>query len=393
MKEGIISPGGVGYDINCGVNMLMTNLPVKEFLKKRTQFLEELFKNVPSGLGSKGRIRVTKDLLLEVLSKGSKWAVLNGYGVKADIEKTEENGCMPKADPNVISETAIKRGMPQLGSLGAGNHFLEVQKIDKIFDEKIAEKVGLDKNCVTMMIHTGSRGLGHQVASDYIKKMEQKFGFKDLPDRELINAPIQSDLGQEYYTAMSAAVNYAFTNRQMIMHWVRESFKNVFGNIKSDLVYSLCHNVAKFEKHKINGKLKEVCIHRKGATRALGPGHEKLPEIHKKTGQIILLPGSMGTASYVLVGTKKAEEVSFASTAHGAGRIMSRHQALKQFRGEQIKASLSKKNIEVKSKGWKGLAEEGPLTYKDIEEVAKVSHEVGIGKRLCRLTPLAVVKG
>jgi len=369
------------------VRLLTTNLPIQEFLKKRTQLLEEIFKNVPSGLGSKGRIKVTKDLLLEVLSKGSKWAVSNGYGIKQDLERTEENGCMPKADPNIISNTAIKRGMPQLGSLGAGNHFLEVQKIEKIFDEKTAEAFGLNKEYVTIMIHCGSRGLGHQIASDYIKKMEQKYGFKNLPDRELINAPINSELGQEYYRAMSAAVNYAFANRQMIMHWVRESFYKIFGEIKIDLVYDVAHNIAKFEKHKINNEIKEVCIHRKGATRSFGPGRKELPEIYQKTGQPVLIPSSMGTASYVLVGTKRAEEVSFSSTAHGAGRIMSRHQALKKFRGEQVKASLSTKNIEVKSKGWKGLAEEAPGVYKDCEEVTKVSHKLKMATLVASVFP------
>lgn len=392
-KEGIISPGGVGYDINCGVRLLTTNLSVKEFLKKRTQLLEQIFKNVPSGLGSKGKIKVTKDILFEALSKGTKWAVKAGYGIKEDIEKTEENGCMPKADPNVISENAIKRGLPQLGSLGAGNHFLEVQKIEDIFEEEIAKAFGLNKENITIMIHCGSRGLGHQIASDYIKKMEQKFGFKNLPDRELINAPINSDLGREYYAAMSAAVNYAFANRQMIMHWVRESFYNIFGKIKIELIYDVAHNIAKFEKHKINKETKTVCIHRKGATRSFGPERPELPEIYQKTGQPVLIPGSMGTASYVLVGTKKAEEVSFGSTAHGAGRVMSRHQALKQFRGEQVKVSLSKKNIEIKSKGWKGLAEEAPGVYKDVDEVVKVSHKVGIGNKVVKLIPLCVIKG
>jgi len=394
LKEGIISPGGVGYDINCGVNMLVTNLPIEKFLKKRTQLLEEIYKNVPSGVGSKGKIRVTKDILMEVLSKGSKWAVSQGYGIKTDIEKTEENGCMPKADPHLVSERALQRGMPQLGSLGAGNHFIEVQKIDQIFDEDITKKFSLDKNHVTIMIHTGSRGLGHQVASDYIKEMENKYGFKDLPDRELINAPIQSDLGQKYYAAMSAATNYAFTNRQLIMHWVRESFNKIFDDVKLDLVYSLCHNVAKFEKHKINNKVKEVCVHRKGATRAFGPEREELPKIYQKTGQPILLPGSMGTASYVLVGTKKAEEISFSSTAHGAGRVMSRHAALKQFRGEKVKNQLKKeKDIEIKAGSWKSLAEEAPLTYKNIHNVVEVSHELGIGNKVVRVVPLACIKG
>lgn len=393
LDDGIISPGGVGYDINCGVRLLVTNLPIQEFLKKRMQLLDEVFKNVPAGLGSKGRIKVTKDLLMEVLAKGTKWAVSQGYGVKEDIKKTEEDGCMPKADSHAVSERAMQRGMPQLGSLGSGNHFLEVQQISKIFDEGTAKVFGLNNQYVTVMIHCGSRGLGHQVASDYIKSMESKFGFKNLLDRELINAPINSELGQKYYAAMSAAVNYAFANRQMIMHWVRESFTNVFGDIKLDLVYDVAHNIAKFEKHKINGSLKEVCVHRKGATRSCGPSRDETPEIYKKVGQPVLIPGSMGTASYVLVGTDKAEDVSFCSTAHGAGRVMSRHAALNQFRGEQVKATLSTNNIEVKSTGLKGLAEEAPGVYKDIDEVVKVSHEVGIGNLVARVVPLAVIKG
>jgi len=301
---------------------------------------------------------------------------------------------MPKADPSAVSDRALQRGMPQLGSLGAGNHFLEVQKIDNIFDEKIAKKFNLDPKFITIIIHCGSRGLGHQVASDYIKEMENKYGFKDLPDRELINAPIQSDLGQKYYAAMSSAVNYAFVNRQLIMHWVRESFNNIFGDVKLDLVYDLTHNTSKFEKHKIDGSLKEVCIHRKGAARSFGPGHEELPEIYQKTGQPVIIPGTFGTASYILVGTKKAEEVSFSSTAHGAGRIMSRHAALRQFRGEKVKNQLKKeKDIEVKSGSWKGLAEEAPLAYKDIHKVIEVSHELGIGNKVARVTPLCTIKG
>ena len=371
----------------------MTDLPIQEFLKKRTQILDEIYKNVPSGVGSKGKIKVTKDLLMEVLTKGTKWAVSQGYGIKDDIEKTEEYGCMPKADPHSVSDRALQRGMPQLGSLGAGYHFLEIQKIDQIFDEKIAKTFGINKDFVTIMVHCGSRGLGHQVASDYIKLMEDKYGFKDLPDRELINAPIQSELGQKYYSAMSAAVNYAFANRQLIMHWIRESFNKIFGNVKLDLVYDLAHNVAKYEKHKINSSTKEVCIHRKGATRSFGPGREELPEIYQKTGQPVIIPSSMGSASYVLVGTKKAEEISFASAPHGAGRIMSRNEALRRFRGEKVKSELQKKGIEVKSGSWKGLAEESPQVYKNCSEVVNVSQEVGIGNLIVSVFPLTVIKG
>lgn len=393
LDEGIISPGGVGYDINCGVRLLSTNLPINEFLKKRDQLINEVYKNVPSGLGSKGSLRITKDVLMEVLKGGSKWAIKEGYGIKEDIDRTEEYGCMPKADPSAVSDIALKRGTPQLGSLGSGNHFLEIQKVDKIFDEKTAKTFGINKDNVTFMVHCGSRGLGHQVASDYIKLMEQKFGFKDLPDRELINAPINSDLGKKYYGAMSAATNFAFANRQMIMHWIRESFINVFGDIKINLVYDVAHNVAKYEKHSIDGKMREVCIHRKGATRSFGPGRDELPEIYQKTGQPVIIPGSMGTASYLLVGTKKAEEISFGSTAHGAGRVMSRHEALRQFTGEKIKQDLHNKNIEVKSGSWEGLAEEAPGVYKDIDEVIETSHNVGLGSKVVRVVPLAVIKG
>lgn len=393
IDEGIISPGGVGYDINCSVRMLRIHLELKEFLKKRTELIEELFKNVPSGLGSQGKIRVTKDLLHDVVEKGAKWAVSEGYGKKEDIERTEENGCM-KSDYSSISERAFDRGKSQLGSLGSGNHFLEMQKVDKIFDEKTAKVFGFeDEDDISLMIHCGSRGLGHQVASDYIKKMEDKYGFSDLPDRELINAPINSELGQKYYLAMSGSANFAFANKQMITHWVRESFNKIFGDTKIDVVYDVCHNIAKIETHMIDGKKRKVCVHRKGATRSFGPGREEIPEVYRKYGQPVIIPGSMGTASYLLRGTKKAEEVSFGSTAHGAGRVLSRTQAIKNYRGEKIKNDLIKKGIEIKSASWKTIAEEAPEAYKDIDEVVKVSHEVGIGELVLRVKPIGNIKG
>ena len=330
---------------------------------------------------------------MEVLKNGSKWAIKEGYGIKEDIDRTEEYGCMPKADPSAVSDTALKRGMPQLGSLGSGNHFLEVQKVDQIFDEKTAKIFGINKENICFSIHCGSRGLGHQVASDYIKLMEEKFGFEGLPDRELINAPINSDLGQKYYGAMSAATNFAFANRQMIMHWIRESFEKVYGKVKIDLVYDICHNVCKQEKHMIDNKLKMVSIMRKGATRSFGPGREELPEIYQKTGAPVLIPGDMGSASYILVGTKKAEEISFSSAAHGAGRIMSRNAALRQFRGETVKKELHERGIEVKSGSYEGLAEEAPGVYKDVNEVVDVVHNAGISKRICRMRPVGVIKG
>ena len=393
MKEGIISPGGVGYDINCGVRFLVTDLKVKDFLAKRDQFLELIFKNVPCGVGKEGRVRLNKDQLLDVLKNGSKWAVKNGYGVKADLPKTEEGGCMDQADPSLISKEALQRGLPQIGSLGSGNHFLEVDKISNIFDKDAAKTLGIDPECVTVLIHCGSRGLGHQVASDYIKLMENKVGTKHLPDRQLVNAPLSSDIGQDYFKAMCAAANFAFTNRQMIMHWTRETFEKIYDNVKVNLMYDICHNICKVEEGKIDGKKTKVAVMRKGATRAFGPGHEELPKEYRKIGQPILIPGSMGTASYVLVGTQKAEMISFSSSAHGAGRVMSRHAALQKFKGETIKQELHDQNIELRSRGLKGIAEEAPGVYKDVDEVIRVTDGAGIGKKVVRVTPLAVIKG
>jgi len=394
IEEGIISPGGVGYDINCSVKMLSTDLSVDKFLKKRTELIEELFKNVPCGVGRAGKIRLSKDELIEVLEKGSQWAVSQGYGVKEDYEKTEENGKM-EASASAVSDKAFARGLPQLGSLGAGNHFLEMQKIEQIFDEKTAKTFGIsNKENITVMVHCGSRGLGHQVASDYIRKMEDKYGFSNLPDRELINAPITSQLGESYYKAMSAAANFAFANKQMITHWVRESFNKIYGDVKIKQVYDVCHNIAKKETHMIDGEKKKVCVHRKGATRSFGAGREEIPEVYREVGQPVIIPGSMGTASYLLVGTKKAEEISFGSTAHGAGRIMSRHEAIRSFRGEQIKKDLmQEKNIEIKCGSWKTIAEESPGAIKDIDEVVRTSHKLGIGNLVVRVVPLGVIKG
>jgi len=393
LKEGIISPGGVGYDINCGVRVISSNIKVDDFLKKRTDILNALYKNIPSGVGGKAKIRLDKNILKEVCEKGVDWCIKNGYATKEDKERTEEYGHMKEADFKEVTERAIERGMPQLGSLGSGNHFLEMQKVDEIFDEKIAKVFGIDKNNILIMIHCGSRGFGHQIASDYIKMMEEKFGFEDLPDRELICAPFNSDLGQKYYKAMCCAVNYAFANRQMITYWIRETFKQFFPDSELKLVYDVAHNIAKVEEHVIDEKKEKVCVHRKGATRSFGPGRKEIPEVYRKYGQPILIPGSMGTYSYILVGTEKAEQISFASTAHGAGRVMSRHSALREFRGEEIKKELAEKNIEVKAGSWKGLAEEAPGVYKDINEVVRVSHELGIGNLVVKLKPLGVIKG
>lgn len=395
MDDGIVSPGGVGYDINCGVRLLKTDLSVKEVVPRRKDLLNEIFKQVPAGVGKGGITKLSKDVLAEVIAKGAEWAVQNGYGTKEDLQRTEEYGRMREANTNAISGKAFDRGKPQLGTLGAGNHFLEIQKVDQIFDEEVAKKFGIfSKDQVTVMIHCGSRGLGHQVASDYIQKMEVKYGFKNLPDRELVNAPIGSELGQQYFQAMAGSINFAFANRQMIAHWVRDVFKKVFGSSDGMAqVYDVCHNLAKIETHIIDGEKKKVCVHRKGATRSFGPGREEIPEVYRSVGQPVIIPGSMGTASYILVGTKKAEEISFGSTAHGAGRVMSRHEALQRFRGEQISRELAAKGVEVKATSWKGLAEETSEAYKDIDEVVRVSHQLGIGNLVARVVPIAVMKG
>lgn len=392
IEKGVISPGQIGYDINCSVRLLRTNLVLNDIKEKKKEIINALYRDVPSGVGEKGRIKLSKEELNEVLVEGARWAVKKGYGVKEDYLHTEEQGCMKNANPEYVSERARARGMPQLGSLGAGNHFLEVQEITEIYDEKIAKVFGLEKGMITIMIHCGSRGLGHQVASDYIKLMEDKYGWPEQ-DRELVNAPIKSKLGKRYFSAMACAANFAFANKQLITHWARETMKMIFPKFKADVVYDVCHNIAKFEKHMIDGKEKEVLVMRKGATRSFGPGKKEIPEDYGAVGQPVILPGSMGTASYVLVGTKKAEEISFSSTAHGAGRVSSRSAALRTLRGENIKKQLNEKGIEVKAGSWKGLAEEAPQVYKDIDEVVKVSHKAGIGNLVAKVKPVAVMKG
>ena len=396
LDKGIISPGGVGYDINCGVRLIRTDFQVNEILDKRKSLLAELFDEIPVGVGKKGITKISKDELNEILVNGMEWAIKHGYGKKEDLQRVEEFGKINGADPEKVSSKAIQRGLPQVGTLGSGNHFLEIQKVDKIYDEKTAKAFGINnEGQITVMIHSGSRGLGHQIASDYIKSMEDKFGYSDLPDRELICAPINSDEGQDYNKAMRCGVNFAFTNRQLMAHLVRESFKKVLGtNDGMDIVYDVCHNIAKFEKHKIDGKSREVCIHRKGATRSFGPGREEIPDIYRKIGQPIMIPGSMGTASYLLVGTSTAEETSFGSTAHGAGRVKSRHASLREWRGDVLKKKLKdEQDIEIMALSMKGLAEEAPNAYKDVDEVVRVSDGIGIGKKVARFVPIGVMKG
>lgn len=401
-KEGVISPGGIGYDINCGVRLLKTNLTLGQVRPKVKELMEVIFRNVPVGVGMDGKLgSIQKSKLDSVLNSGAKWAVENGYGWQEDLKRIEENGQMKSASSTKISDKAFKRGSPQLGSLGAGNHFLEIQRVEKIYDPKIAKVFGIDhEDQITIMIHTGSRGIGHQICSDYLREMERSLGeekIRKLPDRELIYAPFQSQLGQDYFASMSAAANYAFCNRQMITHWMRESFSSVFHqspeSLDMNIIYDVCHNIGKLEKHKINGVTKDVVVHRKGATRSFPPDHPDVPEIYRKVGQPVIIPGSMGTASYLLVGTQKAMELSFGSTAHGAGRLMSRIKATKSFRGEHIKRDLENKGISLKALSWSGVAEEAPQAYKDIDEVVGVSDSIGIGKLVAKLKPVGVIKG
>jgi len=380
---------------NCGVRLLRTNLKKEDIYPKIKELLESLFKHVPAGLGS-SNITVTKEVLDGVLNKGSTWAVENGYGNKDDLEHCEENGGMTTADSKKVSERAKNRGRKQLATLGSGNHFLEIQYVDKIFDPETAKAFGItEEGQVTLMIHCGSRGLGHQVCSDYLREMERTFPdiIQKLPDKELVYAPAGHQLCSDYLKAMSAAANFAWCNRHIIGHQCRLAFTKIFPDSKLETIYDVAHNICKIEEHKIEGETKKVYMHRKGATRAFPPGHSEIPEAYRETGQPIIIPGSMGTASYLLVGTQKGMENTFGSTAHGAGRVMSRHAALKQFRGEQIKQELAGKKIALKSASWKGIAEEAPGVYKDIETVIDVSHKTGIGNKVCRVKPIGVCKG
>ncbi|MEI6970785.1 MAG: RtcB family protein [bacterium] len=391
--DGVISPGGVGYDINCGVRLLATRVPVLELMKRRPELLRAIAAAIPSGVGKGGKGHSPGEIR-NVLRMGARWAVKNGLGVPEDLERTEEGGCMENADPSDVSDRAIERGLPQLGTLGSGNHFLEFQRIDKIEDASLAGRFGLSDANATVMIHCGSRGLGHQVAGDFIRIMGDKYGYSGLADRELINAPFKSELGRRYLSAMNCAVNYAFCNRQMIMHMVRVCLQNMFpGSGPCSLVYDVCHNIAKVEEHVVGGCVMKLCVHRKGATRSFGPGRREIPERYRDVGQPVIIPGSMGTASYVLVGTKIAEEKTFGSTAHGAGRVESRTRARERLSGEQIKRDLERNGIEVHAGSWKGLVEEAPEVYKDIDEVVRVCAAAGIGRVVARMRPVAVMKG
>lgn len=398
MQEGIISPGGIGFDINCGVRLLATPFTKEEVLPKINELLDQLFIRCPVGVGSESPVRFDEDDYKEILLTGAAWAVKKGHGTPEDLVNCESNGCIPGADPSKVTPRALKRGRKQLGTVGAGNHFVEVQWVDEIFDAEVADAYGLKQDQVVVLIHCGSRGFGHQVCTDYIRRMEdeQPALMKTLADKNLIYAPLDSPIAKDYFAAMCAAANYAFANRHMLGVGVRKSFDRVFGRGSGDkitTVYDICHNIAKKEVHEVEGKEKEVMVHRKGATRAFGPGFEELPEAYRPYGQPVLIPGSMGTSSFVLHGTNEAMKISFGSTAHGAGRLMSRYQAKKDFPADRVHEELAGKNITVKAASFRGVSEEAPGAYKDVDEVIEVSHNAGIAKKVVRLRPIGVIKG
>ncbi len=397
--DGYISPGGVGYDINCGVRLLRTNLSVKDVKDRIKELVDTIFRNVPSGVGSTGKLKLSFTELDKVLNEGVDWAISKGFGWEEDREFIESYGRIEYANASKVSNTAKSRGADQLGTLGAGNHFLEIQVVDKIYDERLAKAMGIDhEGQITIMVHTGSRGLGHQVASDYLGVMERamrKYGFNP-PDRELASVPFNSKEGQDYFEAMAAAANYAFTNRQIITHWVRESVAKVFGtkpeNLDLRAIYDVAHNIAKLEEHEVEGKNVKLVVHRKGATRAFPPGHPEIPKVYRNVGQPVLIPGSMGTASYLMVGIPEGKR-TFYSAAHGAGRWLSRNEALRRSRADAVLNKLLSSGIYVKATSKETVVEEMPEAYKDVDRVALVSHKVGIAALVARMRPLGVVKG
>ncbi|MEA1924887.1 MAG: RtcB family protein [Candidatus Altiarchaeota archaeon] len=396
-ETGVVSPGGVGYDINCGIRLLTTDLSESELRPRLRHLVDSLFNTVPSGVGSKSSLRLSINELDEVAVSGAGWAIDNGLGLKEDLKHMEEYGAIEGASPAKVSARAKSRGKNQLGTLGAGNHFLEVQAVDKIFDPQAARKFGIvEEGQVTVMIHCGSRGFGHQIASDYIKTMlpaASKYGIK-LPDKELACSPLESREARDYFGAMYSAVNYAFCNRQVIAHWVRQTFRKVFGQeIDMPLTYDVCHNIAKFEEHMLDGEKRNLCVHRKGATRAFPAGRKEIPEVYRTVGHPVLIPGDMGTASYVLVGTERGLDETFGSTCHGAGRVMSRRKAIKSFQGSKLERELESRGIFVKATHPKMLAEEAPKAYKDVDEVIKSVELSGISRAVARMKPVGVVKG
>lgn len=399
MRNGIVSPGGVGFDINCGVRLIKSNLTLDDVQNHLDELVDALFKNVPSGVGSKGKVKLSREDIDNVLDYGAEWAVENGYGWDEDLEVLEENGRIKAADSSKVSDKAKKRGIPQLGSLGSGNHFLEIQVVDEVYNEEVAKVYGLEEGMIVIMVHTGSRGCGHQVCSDYLRLMDKAYkNYKiDIADRQLACAPLDSKEAQNYLKAMYAAANYAWANRQMITHWIRESFEDVLGKSAKDMdmqiVYDVAHNIAKEETHDFKGNDIEVLVHRKGATRAFGPGREEVPLKYREVGQPVLIPGTMGTASYVLHGTQTAMEETFGSTAHGAGRVLSRSKAKKDYNPDDIVNNMESNGIKIKATSRNVIAEEAPGAYKDVDSVVRVSDSTGIAKLVCKVKPLAVTKG
>ncbi len=400
VKDGVVSPGGVGFDINCGVRLLRTNLYEEEVRSRIKELVNELYNNVPSGVGSKGKIRVNDKELNRLMEKGSQWAVEKGYGEAEDIVVTEESGCIKAADSSKVSSKAKNRGTPQLGTLGSGNHFLEVAVVDEIFDRNTAKVMGINEiGQVLMWIHTGSRGLGHQVCTDHVAVLGQavkKYGI-NLPDRQLACAPVKSTEGQDYLSAMACAANYAWVNRQCITHWTRQAFTKVFGKSQRELgleqIYDVAHNIAKIEEHTVGNKKQTLCVHRKGATRAFPPNHPDVPPIYRNIGQPVLIPGDMGRCSYIAIGTDTAMRESMGSTCHGAGRMQSRSAAKRSLKGVDIVKALADKGITIRAVSMSSLAEEASEAYKDVSEVIEVTHQAGISPKIVRSIPIGVVKG
>ena len=399
LHEGVISPGGVGYDINCGVRLLRSDLEREEVQPEIDRLVSALYRSIPTGVGSHRRdLRIGRKEMDRVLRQGASWAITRGLGEKADLEVIEEGGRLPWADPLEVSERAKQRGSDQVGTLGSGNHFVEVQYVDEVYDAGAAAALGLRQDQVTLTIHTGSRGLGYQVCDDFLRVMQDsssRYGI-ELPDRQLCCAPLRSDEGRRYMAAMAAAANFAFCNRQVIAHWARQSFEEVFGGSPQaglDTVYDVCHNIAKFETHPIDGEEVKVCVHRKGATRAFPPGHPEVPAPYSEIGQPVLIPGDMGRYSYVLVGTEKARQETFGSTCHGAGRLMSRTKARQRARGRSIIRELRDAGVVVQATGRATVVEEMPEAYKDVSEVVDTVHEAGISRKVARVRPIGVIKG
>ena len=398
VKDGVISPGAVGYDINCGVRLMRSTLEASQIKPLMGEIMDALFNGIPSGVGRGGDVQLSGRDMDNVLEKGSQWAVSRGYGMQQDLEHTEERGAMTVARASAVSSKAKKRGSDQLGTLGAGNHFIEVGEVTEIYEESVAERLGLYPGQVVVWVHSGSRGLGHQVCTDYVESLQKAvstYGIR-LPDRELVCAPFDSPEGQQYLAAMACAANYAWANRQLLMHRTREVLQKVlsprFKNVAFPLIYDVAHNIAKVEDHIIDGRPTQVVVHRKGATRSLGPRSPGLPTEYREIGQPVLVPGDMGTASYVLVGTAEAEAKSFSSTCHGAGRTMSRSAATRSERGQDVQKRLAEQGITVRGP-WKGLAEEAPEAYKDIDRVVNVVQKAGLARKVARTVPLGVMKG